>query len=60
MMQVCGNARVWGDGIIPIEAAHLDGKPEPTIHASCLSSQRLKRFVAVESLSMYANEQHMF
>lgn len=23
--QVCGFADVWGDGIIPLESAHLDG-----------------------------------
>lgn len=31
-VQVCGNARVWGDGIIPIEAAHLDGQLSPCNH----------------------------
>lgn len=36
VLQVCGNARVWGDGIIPIEAAHLHGRPEHTLYASCL------------------------
>lgn len=29
--QVCGNARVWGDGIIPIEAAHLHGADQVTL-----------------------------
>lgn len=29
--QVCGNARVWGDGIIPIEAAHLEGADQVTL-----------------------------
>lgn len=29
LLQVCGNARVWGDGIIPIEAAHLEGELSP-------------------------------
>lgn len=24
--QVCGEAEVWGDGIIPVPAAHLDGE----------------------------------
>ena len=24
--QVCGEAEVWGDGIIPVTAAHLDGE----------------------------------
>lgn len=24
-MQVCGKADVWGDGIVPVVAAHLDG-----------------------------------
>ena len=24
-MQVCGEAAVWGDGIVPVPAAHLDG-----------------------------------
>ena len=25
VMQVCGNPRVWGDGITPMESAHLEG-----------------------------------
>ena len=29
LLQVCGNARVWGDGIIPIKAAHLEGELPP-------------------------------
>lgn len=24
--QVCGDAEVWGDGITPLPAAHLEGK----------------------------------
>jgi hypothetical protein len=24
-MQICGEADVWGDGIVPIPSAHLDG-----------------------------------
>ena len=24
-MQVCGDAEVWGDGIVPVPTAHLDG-----------------------------------
>ncbi len=24
--QVCGDAEVWGDGITPVPAAHLEGK----------------------------------
>lgn len=25
MLQVCGDAEVWGDFIVPVAAAHLDG-----------------------------------
>ncbi len=25
--QVCGDSEVWGDGITPVPAAHLDGMP---------------------------------
>jgi hypothetical protein len=25
MVQVCGEAAVWGDGIVPVPAAHLPG-----------------------------------
>ena len=32
--QVCGDARVWGDGITPIVAAHLPGRtPCAAFHA---------------------------
>jgi hypothetical protein len=24
-VQICGEADVWGDGIVPIPSAHLDG-----------------------------------
>ena len=30
--QVCGEAEVWGDGIIPVSCAHLDGEGSRACH----------------------------
>jgi hypothetical protein len=33
-MQVCGKADVWGDGIVPVPAAHLPGAQQITINGA--------------------------
>ncbi len=38
--QVCGDPEVWGDGITPVSAAHLEGKHPPALFSSILTSHK--------------------
>ena len=39
--QVCGEADVWGDGIVPLASAHLEGELEDSMHPAGIALHML-------------------